>query len=302
VRLVTIEGREVGGRPGVWLPTGDILDLQASAGTLGSTQWLPQSVVSVLAQGEDGMARVRELAAQAADLDEQQRAHWRQSGRLLPFTGTRLLAPIRRPGLLLVVELSGTLAEPGELDAYLKNPHAATGSDTAVRIPGGPTERLELQSCFGLVLGQALYQCSAVAAVQGIAAFTTLADLGSVSPVSGRKPPRRQPVAQAALLRQFPGSCPLGPAVITPDEFSPALPLLVTTRINGHSVTQLGWDARRESYGPLVAAVARHFALAPGDVIAIRGPGGPVTAGDGDRVSLALGTAMSLNFSVGRPH
>lgn len=64
MRLVTLDSREVGGRPGISLPSGEILDLAASPSGLTASQWRPQSVVSVIAEGEEGAARVARLVAE----------------------------------------------------------------------------------------------------------------------------------------------------------------------------------------------------------------------------------------------
>ena len=54
MKLVTIEAREVAGRPGVLLDGGVILDLSAAPGSLSASQWVPQSTISILAAGERG--------------------------------------------------------------------------------------------------------------------------------------------------------------------------------------------------------------------------------------------------------
>ena len=45
MKLLTIDSREVTGRPGVLLDSGDILDLAAAPSTLNESQWIPHSVV-----------------------------------------------------------------------------------------------------------------------------------------------------------------------------------------------------------------------------------------------------------------
>ena len=43
MKLVTIDAREVAGRPGVLLDGGVILDLSAAPGSLSVSQWVPHS-------------------------------------------------------------------------------------------------------------------------------------------------------------------------------------------------------------------------------------------------------------------
>ncbi len=96
MKLLTIDSREVTGRPGVLLDSGDILDLATAPSTLSESQWIPHSIVSVIAAGRDGLERVARLVAGAEQADRQQLL---EAGTLLPYSGTALLAPVR--GVLL---------------------------------------------------------------------------------------------------------------------------------------------------------------------------------------------------------
>jgi hypothetical protein len=290
MRLVTIDSREVGGRPGAWLPTGEILDLVAAPGTLASTQWLPQSVVSVLAQGEGGQEWVARLTAEVEDASPEERRKLRDEGRLVAYSGTALLAPVRRPGLLLVTRVTGGFARPRIESAHIKNPHAAVGPDAQVEVPGDAGTRLDLSVCLGLVLGRSLFQASPEAAGRAIAAYTLLVDLGLESPEDGA----------LGGGRQFPGACPIGPAVISPDEFDGGMPLMTSLRINGHPVAQTAWEADPMAYGKTVSLVSAGYALRPGDIIALAPPEPPAGLGAGDKVAASLGSAMTLNFSLAR--
>ncbi|MDH3978679.1 MAG: hypothetical protein OEU86_09195, partial [Gammaproteobacteria bacterium] len=63
MKLLTIDSREVAGRPGVLLDSGDILDLAVAPTTLSESQWIPQSVISVIAAGDSGYEGVNRLIA-----------------------------------------------------------------------------------------------------------------------------------------------------------------------------------------------------------------------------------------------
>ena len=41
MKLLTIDSREVSGRPGALLTSGEVLDLAASPSTLSESQWIP---------------------------------------------------------------------------------------------------------------------------------------------------------------------------------------------------------------------------------------------------------------------
>jgi acylpyruvate hydrolase len=294
MRLVTIDSRETGGRPGVVIAgtevaDGEILDIVASPGSLGDTQWLPQSVVSVLAAGADGLAQTARMVAGVQEATPGERAALRQAGRLLPYAGTALLAPIRRPGLMLMLE---SMEQP-VADAWIKSPNAAAAPAGRVALPSPRLERLGVRPRVALVLGRPLFAAGRDQAARAIAGFTLVADLGP-APVAGATPePETRPG------RQFAGACPLGPAIYTPDELPARPPVHLECRVNGHvvadSVTDLGTDALAR----MLAAVSTSYALRPGDIIALPAAGGSVTLGAGDRCSLALGGLPGLTFSVG---
>ncbi|MDP6673501.1 MAG: hypothetical protein QGH93_01440, partial [Gammaproteobacteria bacterium] len=124
MKLLTIDSREVTGRPGVLLDSGDILDLAAAPSSLSEAQWIPHSVVSVIASGRNGLERIQRLVAVAERSDRQRLL---QDGALLPYSGTALLAPVRRPGLVLIVDSNES--------SYIKSPNAAVGPGATVTIP-----------------------------------------------------------------------------------------------------------------------------------------------------------------------
>ncbi len=285
MRLVTIDSREVGGRPGVvvagtGVAGGEILDLVAVPGSLANTQWLPQSVVSVLAAGEDGLAQVAALAADVAAAAPAEQAALRASGRLLPFTGTALLPPVRRPGLVLMLE---SLVDP-LAGAWIKSPNTAVGPDARVALPGGDVDRLTVAARVALVVGRPLFGADAGRAARAYAGVTLLADLA----VPGRG---------AATHRQFPGAGPLGPLIATADELPPALRL--ETRNNGHVVAGAEVPVDPATAARIVAAVATAYALRPGDLVVLPPAAASPAAGRGDRVTVGVASLGELRFTLG---
>lgn len=284
MRLVTIDGREVGGRPGVLVAGDEILDLSAAPGTLGTTRWIPQSVVSVLAQGDDGIARVARMVAGIETGSDKDRLALRDRGALLPYRGTELLPPVRRPGLLLMVD------GPGPGGVSMKNPNSAVGPGTRVAAPPGlGEERISVVPRYGLVLGRPLFAATREQAQKAIAGVTLLADLGR-----GRAAP--------IDARQFPGACPMGPAIVTLDELAGVRSLPFLLRINGHEVRRIDLDPDPGEYSGLLAQISHTYALRPGDVVAIgvARHGEEDRLGAGDRVSVLLGELLELGFGIAR--
>ena len=288
MRLVTLDSREVGGRPGICLPSGEILDLAAAQSGLAAAQWRPQSVVSVLAEGDEGMARVARFVAEFESASEAECQLWRRSGRLLPAAGTRLMTPIRRPGLLLMVSDTS----PGRTACYVKNPNAVIGPDSSVAMHDGEDAHFYLLGMVGLVIGRPLFRATLAQAVRAIAALTLVADLGTRRLDSGTGD-------VCADARQFPGACVLGPALVTSDEFpaGESWPLMVT--VNGRPVGSgpAQMDAKRAS--TLLAGLSSRYAFRPGDVVGMPVGTPEFELPGSSQVTLALGSRLELRFSTG---
>lgn len=288
MRLVTLDSREVGGRPGISLSSGEILDLAASPSGLTASQWRPQSVVSVLAEGEEGAVRVGRLVAEFEAASSSQRQQWRSSGRLLPASGTRLMPPIRRPGLLLMVSdgLGSRTA------CYVKNPNSVTGPDASVPMPEGEDPHLYLLGMVGLVIGRPLFRGTQAQAARAIAALTLVADLGT-------RRIDRGPDDGRADARQFPGACVLGPALVTVDEFPAAATWELTIRVNGRAVGAGPSELNAERAAALLAGLSSRYALRPGDIVGLPAGVAEFELPGASQVTLALGAMLELGFATG---
>lgn len=283
MRLVTLDSREVGGRPAVSLASGEILDLAAAGATLGTSQWRPQSVVSVLAQGEEGAAHVARLIAEIDAASAPQRQQWRALGRLLPAGGTELMTPVRRPGLLLMVrrEAGGSLA------TYVKNPNATVGPDARIALSANRDEPLYGLAMPGLVLGRPLYAATAADAAKAIAAVTLVADLG-FSAWSHADP----------ADRQFPGACVIGPCIATLDEWPDRVLPGATLTVNSHAIGGRMPSLNVQDAAQSLAQLSASYAFRPGDIVALSSGGGQFRIGRGDRASVAFDSSLELRFSV----
>jgi hypothetical protein len=284
MRLVTLDSREAGGRPGILLSSGEILDLAAAPTGLAASQWRPQSVVSVLAEGEDGAARVARLVSEYDRATEADRQDWRRSRRLLPGRGTRLMPPIRRPGLLLMT----TNPDANRAGGYVKNPNSAVGPDAIVAMPGGGEDQLFILVMVGIVLGKALYRGTPAQASRAIAAMTLVADLGS----------RRLGQGEAGSeARQFPGACVLGPALVTVDELPQALPPL-QVRVGGRLAGSAPPALDLAHAAAVVSSLSGRYAFRPGDVLGIPAGTPEFELPGASQVVLTLGTLLELDFAT----
>jgi hypothetical protein len=289
MKLVTIEAREVAGRPGVLLDGGVILDLSAAPGSLSASQWVPQSTISILAAGERGLALAQSLIAMA----EGQAVRLSDAGALLKLTSTALMAPMRRPGLMLI---SHVLSD-GAAASFIKSPNTAVGHASVVPMHGHA--ELIANPMFAAVLNRPLYQADSEAVEAAIAAWTLTVDLAPNRPEPQDADDWREYVA----ARQFPGSMPMGPALVTVDELANpgAVPAQVT--INGVD-TWAGLICP-----PVVdcvqrlTALSQDYAFSPGDVIAfataLDSPSSPrQKLKSADVFSISAAAGMELGFQL----
>jgi hypothetical protein len=289
MKLVTIEAREVAGRPGVLLDGGVILDLSAAPGSLSASQWVPQSTISILAAGERGLAHARSLIA----LADGQAERLSDAGALLKLTSTALMAPMRRPGLMLI---SHVLSD-GAAASFIKSPNTAVGHASVVPMHGHA--ELIANPMFAAVLNRPLYQADSEAVEAAIAAWTLTVDLAPNRPEPQDADDWREYVA----ARQFPGSMPMGPALVTVDELANpgAVPAQVT--INGVD-TWAGLICP-----PVVdcvqrlTALSQDYAFSPGDVIAfataLDSPSSPrQKLKSADVFSISAAAGMELGFQL----
>jgi hypothetical protein len=289
MKLVTIEAREVAGRPGVLLDGGVILDLSAAPGSLSASQWVPQSTISILAAGERGLAHAQSLIA----LADGQAERLSDAGALLKLTSTALMAPMRRPGLMLI---SHVLSD-GAAASFIKSPNTAVGHASVVPMHGHA--ELIANPMFAAVLNRPLYQADSEAVEAAIAAWTLTVDLAPNRPEPQDADDWREYVA----ARQFPGSMPMGPALVTVDELANpgAVPAQVT--INGVD-TWAGLICP-----PVVdcvqrlTALSQDYAFSPGDVIAfataLDSPSSPrQKLKSADVFSISAAAGMELGFQL----
>ncbi|MPZ58969.1 MAG: 5-carboxymethyl-2-hydroxymuconate isomerase [Rhizobiales bacterium] len=74
--------------------------------------------------------------------------------------------------------------------------------------------------------------------------------------------------------KNFPGTGPLGPWIVTTDEIPDPHKLTLTTRLNGQVMQQSGTDILIHDVPALIAFVSNFTPLAPGDIIATGTPDG----------------------------
>jgi 2-keto-4-pentenoate hydratase/2-oxohepta-3-ene-1,7-dioic acid hydratase in catechol pathway len=180
--------------------------------------------------------------------------------------------PVPAPRQLIAIGLNyrehaveSNMAIPEHPVVFAKFQSSLTGPDTVVELPSdGVDWEVELV----IVIGRIAHGVAPENGWDHVAGLTIGQDL------SWRAVQLRGPAPQFAVGKSYPGFSPLGPVVVTPDEFSDKDDLRISCTLNGE-VLQDG----RTGYlifpvADLVSRLSQSMTLYPGDVIYTGTPSG----------------------------
>ena len=201
----------------------------------------------------------------------------------------KLRAPVPRPGKVIIVGLNypshgeealAMFAAMGKPDIqlptvpnfYIAAASAVTGPGSPIRLPKAAPAQVDYEGEVAIIIGRDGADISAVDAWQHVAGLTIVND------VSARDIQQRamtgDPIATIATAKSFDTFKPLGPCLVTADEFGEPLDLRIRTRVNN----ELRQDDRTSSFihriPDLIAYLSRFHVLQAGDVICTGTPAG----------------------------
>jgi len=245
-------------------PSGDAVAVLDGDDVIALRELVPEApgeMLGVIAAGEPLRARL------AAALPSAPGAARR------PLGGVELRAPIPRPGKILCLGLNYAAHAKEGGNEVPEHPTVFVRVTTSLVAPGAPvvrprvSEQPDYEVELVIVIGA---RCQDVAEDQALAhvfGYTNMND------VSVRDYQRR--TSQWTLGKNFDGSGPMGPAIVTADELpAGARGLGIRTRLNGE-LLQDGNTADMVFPVPrIVALLSQVMTLEPGDVIATGTPSG----------------------------
>jgi 2-keto-4-pentenoate hydratase/2-oxohepta-3-ene-1,7-dioic acid hydratase in catechol pathway len=207
----------------------------------------------------------------------------------VPLAHARLLAPVRRPGKVIIVGLNyGSHAQealarfaamgmrdielPTVPNFYIAAASAVTGPGSPIRLPQLAPAQVDYEGEVAVVIGRD------GADIRTVDAWKHVAGLTIVNDISARDIQQRamtgDPTATIATAKSFDTFKPLGPCLVTADEFGEPLDLRIRTRVNN----VLRQDDRTSSFihriPDLIAYLSRYHVLQAGDVICTGTPAG----------------------------
>jgi len=248
-------------------------------------------------------------------LDGQGRVSWGRDlggGRAIPLRGdpwsgleegggavrvAKLLAPLQ-PAAIFGIGLNYRcharetgMDEPASPVVFMKNPAAVQNPGDPIILPESCLDRpqVDYEVELALVIGRPARDVAEEDAPAHLAGYTVGND------VSARIWQKRGGGGQWIRGKSFDTFCPLGPALVTPEEIPDPLVLGLRTLLNGEVMQESNTAEMIFSPARLVAELSRGMTLLPGTVILTGTPGGvgfvrrpPVYLQPGDRVTLQV--------------
>ena len=219
-----------------------------------------------------------------------------ESGSLprIDLTGTRIGPPFTRPGAILCIgtnyaahAVESGVSPPEVPVLFLKTPNTIGGPNDVVQIPPGSV-KTDWEVELGVVIGQrALYLDSPEHSMDHVAGFVAADD------VSERDFQLEQSGGQWSKGKCAPGFTPLGPWLVTPDEFDHRSARL-RSWVNGEPRQDSLTSDMIFDVSHIVWHLSQYLALEPGDLILTGTPEGVALSGrfpylsDGDTVEIEI--------------
>lgn len=232
---------------------------------------IPESMQELVALGPPGIAAVERALAYDHTC---QHKPWRQ-----PLEQERLEAPVAPPILMCTGENyqqhldEKSVRRKREPEFFIKSPTTVIGPAAPIILERSVTEKLDFEVELAAVIGAAARNVDAHQAPGHIAGYTILNDMSARD---------RQVVRHSCgewiydLVRgkNFDGSSPLGPMLVTPEDLGDPQQLEVRSRVNGELRQVASTAEMITPVAEVIAYFSRYLTLHPGTVIATGTPGG----------------------------
>jgi len=261
----------------------------------------------VAALALDGVATVDELIA--AGPETWDAAREAGAGALTigePLRPGMLDGPLKTPSKIVCVGLNyhdhcreTGIAAPERPLIFAKFPSSLVGPDAAIEWPDELTEQVDWEAELAVVIGRRIKRANEREALDAIFGYTAAND------VSARDLQfADQQWDRAKSLDTF---CPLGPVIVTPDEFGDPQDTRLLARVNGETMQDSTTAEMIFGVAEIVSFLSQACTLEPGDLILTGTPWGvggfrdpPVFLKPGDSVEIEVEGVGVLANNVGR--
>ena len=244
----------------------------------------PQDLINrVIAGFDDHRANIEALVAA-------------ESG--VPVSSVRLRPPLPKPYSIVCMAVNymedGTRDEPAPINAFLKSPHCIVGSGDTVNLPDIPATIFEFEAEMAFVIGKRAEFVKPEEACDYIFGYLNFID-GSAR---GVLPPGNT-FYQMKSRATF---APIGPYVVTADEFTDPLNRQVVLKVNGEVKQNYNTSDMAHKIPRIMEWVTSIHPLEPGDIVATgTNHRGLSALMDGDVLDLEVEGLGNLNLNFKDP-
>jgi 2-keto-4-pentenoate hydratase/2-oxohepta-3-ene-1,7-dioic acid hydratase in catechol pathway len=270
MRLVTFTHENITG-VGV-VDGGKVLDCTSAWRRFGSGE-APADMLGLIAGGETVLEQLREVLHSAGRSPEDPWL-WK------PLAQVRLQAPIPLPvknvfcvGRNYKAHIEeGARARGREVvfplvpEFFSKPPTTVIGHDSDVRINARQMQQLDYEVELGFVIGRKARDILSDAALDSIFGYTIIND------ITARDLQVRH--GQWFKGKSLDTSCPMGPWIVTRDEFGEPSGHRITLRVNGQTRQESSTSDMLFGCANIVASLSEGLTLEPGDIVATGTPSG----------------------------
>jgi 2-keto-4-pentenoate hydratase/2-oxohepta-3-ene-1,7-dioic acid hydratase in catechol pathway len=252
----------------------------------------------------DGIATVDDLIAAGPAMWEAAREATTGGGESL--RPGMLDAPLQAPSKVACVGLNyhdhcreTGMATPERPLIFAKFPSSLVGPDAPIEWPDGLTEQVDWEVELAVVIGRRIRHADANEGLDAIFGYTAAND------VSARDLQfADQQWVRAKSIDTF---CPLGPVIVTPDEFGDPQDKRLVARVNGETMQDSTTAEMIFGVAEIVSFLSHASTLEPGDLILTGTPWGvggfrdpPIFLNPGDTVEVEVEGVGVLANNVGR--
>lgn len=249
-----------------------ILDCAAACRKFGRGT-APADMLELIAGGKPAMEQLKSVLAEAKRSPN-------EPGLWMPLTQVRLLAPIPRPRKNVFCvgrnykahieegarALGREVVFPPVPEFFSKPPTSVIGHDGDVRINASQMAKLDYEVELSFVIGQTARDVPVNAALDVIFGYTIVNDI-SVRDIQMRH-------GQWFKGKGLDTSCPMGPWIVTSDEFKNPSGHRISLRVNGQTRQDSNTADMLFGCAEIVASLSEGLTLEPGDVVATGTPSG----------------------------
>jgi 2-keto-4-pentenoate hydratase/2-oxohepta-3-ene-1,7-dioic acid hydratase in catechol pathway len=254
-------------------------------------------VVLARVEGDEGVVLAHESGHPAADIVREAIAAGVQlagDGERLPVDELHILAPLANPSKILAAGLnyadhareSGT-PPPSVPMLFAKTTNTLIGPGDPIVFRAADTTQVDYEAELGVVIGRRARDVAEGEALDYVLGYTAANDVSA----------RDAQFADGQWLRgkSFDTFAPVGPAIVTPDQFGDVQAVRVLCRLNGETLQDGTTKEMIFGVAELISYTSRFWTLEPGDLILTGTPHGvgfartpPVYLTDGDVVEVEV--------------